>query len=92
MNLQSEVQENRPSCYGRLVKEECAALKKRSVYYRLLETHVGYLIEICLGKEQLRLPAGESIARAALLYERLVKGTVTPCTAWDVWEDFSATS
>ena len=48
---------------------------------------VQYFVEICRHKERAGAYLGEDAACAYSLFERLVQGTVTPCTLRDIVED-----
>ena len=87
MIVRSETQAANNALFAQLIKEERIVFERYEVYYRLFGADCTYLIEVTLGCESAFLPAGESLVNAAGLYEKLVKGTVTPCTAKDVWED-----
>ena len=55
--------------------------------YRLLERTPQYFAECTYGCERLTVPLGQSFSRAAMLFEMLWRGEVTPCTVIDVLED-----
>ncbi len=86
--LGSELQEGCEAITACLVLQACVPLGKALLLYRLLEAQDFYLIEVTLGEETVLLSIKEGKGRAVLLYEKLLKGTVTPCTAEDIWEDF----
>ena len=57
------------------------------VLYRLLSAGESFLVEVTLESETVLLAVGRDKDMAVLLYQRLVRGSVTPCTAEDIWED-----
>ena len=57
------------------------------VLYRLLSAGERFLVEVTLESETAMLTVGRDKEIAVLLYQRLVRGSVTPCTAGDIWED-----
>lgn len=46
-----------------------------------------YYVEILYGEERAAAHLGEDYAEAQILFDRLVEGTVTPCTLFDVVSD-----
>ena len=58
-----------------------------TVTYQLLECNARYFVKCLLGKDCAVVPLGSSIGTAVHLFEALVAGAVTPCTAADVVED-----
>lgn len=86
--LRSELQEGNAAITACLVLQAYVPLGRELLLYRLLEAQGFYLIEVTLGEETVLLSVKEGKSRAVLLYEKLLKGTVTPCTAEDIWEDF----
>lgn len=85
--LRFELQEENAVLHARLAFQACVPFGEGLLLYRLLEAPGIYLIEVTLGLETVLLSIKESKKRATLLYERLLRGTVTPCTARDVWRD-----
>ena len=66
---------------------------ERSATCRLLATEsepAAFLIEIEFDEARRRVLLGEGFARAALIFEALVKGRVTPCTLADIIADLRA--
>lgn len=59
----------------------------RAVIYRLCQEAGVYYVELMLEEEQCRLELGDRFGEAATLYEILVKGLVTPCSAPFILED-----
>lgn len=60
------------------------------VGYELFEsdgTMPQFFVEVSIGKELFRAPLGEDFVYAARVYDTLVRGEVTPCTAGDIVAD-----
>ena len=57
------------------------------VLYRLLSTGESFLVEVTLESDTVLLATGRDRDMADILYQRLVRGSVTPCTAEDIWQD-----
>ena len=64
---------------------ECVA--GETVRYRLLEREGRFTLRMVYLLDEVELSLGKDFARAAVLFEALRKGSVTPCTAKDVLED-----
>ena len=60
----------------------------RTVIYRLCLEGSVYYAELMLEEDRCRLELGSCFGEAATLYEILVKGLVTPCSAPFILEDF----
>ncbi len=83
----SEIEGERWAIRARTLTKTRLVLDGLEISYRLWETEHGFLIEITLGEETALLCAGGTRVEAELVYGRLVRGGVTPCTAADVWQD-----
>lgn len=85
--LRSELREETAALSACLVAQVCVPLGAQLLLYRLLEAQGFYLVEVTLGEETVLLFVRAGKREALLLYEKLIRGTVTPCTAGDIWED-----
>ena len=47
-----------------------------------------YLLRLTLGKEQRQIGLGRDIKKALQFYQKLVRGRVTPCSLYEIFEDF----
>ena len=74
-------------CMCRVLCDKTLLVAGGAVCYRLLENPPQYLVECVFRGASILLPVGQRFSTAAEIYERLVRGEVTPCTAGDIVED-----
>ncbi|MBQ8357642.1 MAG: hypothetical protein IJX39_07540 [Clostridia bacterium] len=72
---------------AKIVRESELLVAGRTVQYRLLEKAPQFFVEIACDTERCLLKAGQSFARAAHIFDLLIKGEVTPCTAEYIMDD-----
>ncbi|MBE6702679.1 MAG: hypothetical protein E7585_04630 [Ruminococcaceae bacterium] len=90
MEMQSEnVAVSKPSL-GDTLKEVGRIVAGHTVIYRLREAAPQFFVELLLDEERCVLETGESFAHAAYVFELLVRGLVTPCSARFILEDLNA--
>ena len=78
------------SCTFFTQKEDVAIVAEDEVIYRLCVPEFApshFYVMLCYRGEQALSDLGENEAFAHMLYERLVAGSVTPCTLGDVIQD-----
>ena len=71
----------------RVLREEVRLIAHDAIRYRLLEARPQFSAQIKFKQELCLLPLGERFSDAALIFEMLVCGLVTPCSAPYVLED-----
>ena len=73
-----------------ILREELRRVGEQLVRYRFCTSrfaHPEYYAEIVLGNERAAAHLGEDYPTAQILFDRLVCGTVTPCTLCDIIAD-----
>ena len=78
-----------PAKEERLIEESGATLCGHPLCHRLLADGQGYSIEVRLGDESAKVPAGADLLFAATAYTAIARGAVTPCTLADVMADLT---
>ena len=73
--------------FARLLKRTDRSARGLELSYELFETAAGHLIQVTLGEETALLLDKSGSSHAHRVYDLLVWGDVTPCTAADVFED-----
>ena len=74
-------------CYRRCLCQKRISLPCGTVVYRLWAWGATYSVECAVKQERVLVPLGQGIGTAARVFEMLVRGAVTPCTAADVVQD-----